>query len=140
MPLDILLLEVTGNFSLEKDDIVSVLIYFNILFLLFLAFVEQPLTSLRKVIVVQCISPFTLLSSEISTETVEELLDVLLVDLFVILVCFSIKGKLIEYNLKHLLIVLVFLLLGGGLITIIFFGLFLFFIVFLIITLLFLLW
>jgi hypothetical protein len=38
--LDALFLEVTGNFSLEQNDVVEVLINLNVLFLLFLPLVK----------------------------------------------------------------------------------------------------
>lgn len=65
------------------------LINLDILLLFFLALVEQPLTGLSKVVIVQREGSFALFTGKIATETIIELLDVLLVDLLVVLIGLS---------------------------------------------------
>ena len=66
------------------------LIYLDIFLLFFLALVEEPLAGLSEIIIIQSEGSFALFFGKVATEAVVELLDVFLVDLFVVLIGLSI--------------------------------------------------
>jgi hypothetical protein len=89
------LIEVAGDLRLTQHHSPLHGQYLNALLFLLISLVKQPLTRFHNVIVVQSVGPLTFIFSEIAAETLEDLLDCLLVDGFrAIIVEFAVDVEL----------------------------------------------
>lgn len=104
--------------------------YADILLLLLFALVEQPLAGISQVIVIQQEGPSALLSREVATEAIVELVNVFFINRILLVGCYSIERELVEHDLYYLLVILGLALLSSRGIGLILFGFFLLLIIF----------
>lgn len=117
--LDVLLLKVASDFGLGQDHVVDLFVYLDVLLLLLLALIEEPLAGLRQVIVVEDEGSSALGATKVATEAVVELLDVFLVDVLIAVGSVGLEGELVEHDLQNFMIVLVLLFFSGRLLCLV---------------------